>query len=127
MPVDSFGRFADSLRAAASGVDSLLLHPRIDQMAGLTLGGALLSILLGIIASIIAGFLVGKWFEVRSVKELRQFQRRVVLENVRIATGALSQLTQHTREIPVMAENISKLGPLVEKLCTAVERGMKPK
>jgi uncharacterized membrane protein YeaQ/YmgE (transglycosylase-associated protein family) len=127
MLAEPFGHIADSLRHAGSVVDTLLLHPRIDQMAGLTLGGALVSILLGIIASIIAGVIVGKWFEHRSTKVLELFTRRIVGETTLAITDAVSRLSQHTREIPVMAGSISKLGPLIEKLCSAVERGMKPK
>ena len=124
MPVDSFAHVADSLRAAANVVDTLLLRPRIHPMAGLTLGNALVSIFLGVIASIVAGFIVGLWFERRSNATLRLFED-VALKNIRVATDAIPQLAQRTREIPVMAESISLLAPLIERLCAAVERGMK--
>jgi hypothetical protein len=84
-----------------------------------------IQILVGLVCGAGSSALVAVVFERRNKQQLEQYQHNVVEANIRMATGAVSTLTEHTKRIPEIAISVAKLEPLIDKLCDCVEKAMK--
>jgi len=94
-------------------------------MSDLSWSGVLIGFATSILSSILAGVFLGLVSERRNMRALQQFEQRVVLGNIRIATSAVAQLAQYTKNISMMADEVRRMGPFIERLCGAVERAPK--
>lgn len=123
---DGSPRFPHIELPPGATVDTPRPAPTISAMLQLSwVQVTLLQFFVGLMASGVAGLMVGYFFDWRQREYLRRFQTEVLDAFLAQVSRGVDSLASNAGKIPEMADSIKKLGPLLDRLVDVVEKCLK--